>query len=572
MEVRTAPPRAVTWLAAVPGNPWFAYGSITVLVLHVLWSVGTNGDLVFGDTAFHVDAARSWLAGEPVGAGSSPAYIVFVAGSLRLLGDIPGAVIGHRVALVLVAAVVVLAIGRRVLPAWAAWFVAAWWVHLPAVHDTLYAIHLAGALGGLVAVYVALGRPSRSQRAATLAVIVVASVLLRFELIVAAVPVAAVCWWVDGRGARPRPAEWYRRPYVAAAVVSLLTVVGTLVVIRSTPGEAVAALRDYHDFSLCGHYAFTFYERGELTGNPFAECHAVMRRDFGTEQPSLLGAAVASPGALARHIGRNGAHVPASMQMTLFGAPSGSYNPDVVPRRTDDPLALVLTVAVVALVGAALALRRRAGVQLRWAQRGPALVMAAAVGVAFSLSLLTLRPRPSYALAPAALVLVAVGAAATVVARALRVERWLAAATLPIALVLLVAVPPYREPAPRPNLATFRAVESHVDLFARPGAVVVGTWQVGGACTYLVAAEGCGLREWPSILDTGATGTTTAAGIAAAVDDVGATVVFADGHEMTRPGMTDFLAAAPGQGWTVEATRPGTAPESYVLLSRAAAP
>ena len=564
MEVRTAQRRAVAWLAAVPTNPWFAYGSITVLALHVLWSVGVNGDLVLGDTAYHSSGAQAWFGGAPTGAASSPGYLFILGSSFRLLGDIPAGVFGHRVVLVLVAAALVLAIGRRLLPAWAAWLVAAWWVHLPAVHDTLYAIHIAGAAAGLAVVYVAVGTPSRAQRAATLAVLVVGAILIRSELLAAAVPIAAICWWVDGRQGRQGP--WYRSPYVLAAVVIVVTALGTLRAVRTSASTALQTFRDYSELSLCQHYAYNDVEQGDFDGSPWTECFEVMRRDFGRDHPSLARAAVSSPGNLARHVAYNASHLPATFQYGLFGAPSGDYNPDVVPRRTGDDRSLVLSIGAVALLGAAVVLRSRARLRIDWPRRAPGLLMAASVGVAFLAGLVTLRPRPSYVIAPLALAMLVLGAAAAVVARAARIERWVAAAVAPLAAVLLVVVPPYREPAPRPSLVAFRAVESHRDVFEPPELVAVATWRVAGACVYLVRPQGCGVLEWGQLLEPGES---SADAVAAALDRSGATVAFAAGADIAVwPGLVAFLASAPQSGWSLVALRPGSDPESYFLLTR----
>ncbi len=96
---------------------------------------------------------------------------------------------------------------RRLLPPTLAWFVAAWWAILPINFDTLYPVHLFGAIPILVSWLVLLGgTDSRWRRGIALAIMVGSGLLVRNEQLAYGVLFALAIAISEGK----RFARWRR--------------------------------------------------------------------------------------------------------------------------------------------------------------------------------------------------------------------------------------------------------------------------------------------------------------------------------------------------------------------------
>jgi hypothetical protein len=108
-------------------------------------------------------------------------------------GEVYAATILHRIIVVMVAALGVLAVMRRLLPPAIALLIAMWWAVLPINFNTLYEVHLFALLPVLAAWLVAMSAESAWNRGAALPILLAATVLVCNELIVASLLFASVC-------------------------------------------------------------------------------------------------------------------------------------------------------------------------------------------------------------------------------------------------------------------------------------------------------------------------------------------------------------------------------------------
>jgi hypothetical protein len=136
----------------VAGTAWFAYGSIFLLQSKLLWGIWEHRDLSSGDTSSYFHSASDWSQSFHVASIASPLYTV-AWGSLRWLLDDPYMVtIAHRMLIAIGAALMVLAVLRRLLSPGIAWALAFWWTVLPVNYDNLYEVHLFAVITTLAAV------------------------------------------------------------------------------------------------------------------------------------------------------------------------------------------------------------------------------------------------------------------------------------------------------------------------------------------------------------------------------------------------------------------------------------
>ena len=102
----------------------------------------------------------------------SPLYSILYGSMQWVIDGAFDVTITHRVLIALGAALLVLAVLRRLLSPAIAWALAIWWVLLPTNFDTVYEVHLFAVLLPLVAVVVALTWSGPWMRSAVLAILV----------------------------------------------------------------------------------------------------------------------------------------------------------------------------------------------------------------------------------------------------------------------------------------------------------------------------------------------------------------------------------------------------------------
>lgn len=389
-------------------SPWVAYPLLLLLQLKVLWGVWAYQDVPSGDTVSYFTHAWQWFRGFETDVAWSPLYTSFYGSFLFLNSDPVWATFAHRVVIVLAATTLVLAVLRQLLPAGVAWLGAAWWAVLPIAYNTLYEVHLFGALPVLAGWLLLLTATGPWRRAAALGVFAAATVLVRNEL---SVPTAvlglilAVTEWRHLRAGRTRLAGTVLA-YAAALAAAAALCVAAYSVSRKQYPELTPHLKEKHTLNMAQVYAFGHQQRHpEWTLSPWTECHGLMEETFGARDLTLREMIAANPRAVAEHFAWNASLTPSGLQLLLFNRAAGSVSPDYdgsVAARMNSWVAGVLTVALLAVWaagGAALWRDRRdwwrGWLSARWL--GWAAVLAVATVV--PLVVVTQRPRPSYLLA-----------------------------------------------------------------------------------------------------------------------------------------------------------------------------
>lgn len=390
-------------------SPWMASALLLLLQLKIIWGVWLNRDVTIGDTtSYFLDAWRWYTTGE-VNIVWSPLYTVFYGSFLYLNPDAVWATFAHRVVIVLVATVLVLAVLRQVLPAAVAWLCAAWWAVLPIVFNTLYEVHLFAVIPVLTSWLLILTSRGPWRRAAGLAVLGLSVILVRNEL---SVPFGLLGAVMAGYELRRL---WRREPdggnrigrTLLAYVVSLGAAAALIMTVYHNSymkyPDINPHLEGKHTVNMAQVYSFGYQQRHpEWSLSPWLEYHGLMQDDFGKPLPSLREMIAANPGKVWEHFAWNLSLTPSGVQLLLFNRASGSVNPDYdldALRRLNSRAAVALTAVVLTIwvVGFVSLLRTRR----QWLPNVPAgralgwLAMLAVAAVV-PLVIMTQRPRPSY--------------------------------------------------------------------------------------------------------------------------------------------------------------------------------
>lgn len=452
---RPARPRIWARLAAAGSSAWFAYATILALQVRVVWEFWEGRDLAAGDTSGYFTVARAWAESFQDVFFWSPLYTAYYGTVLELSGGDPvTATLAHRILLVFGTTVLLLALARRLMPAPAAWAVAAWWALLPVNFDTLYEVHLFGAIPAFAAALVATRWPGHGGRAAVLAILGGAALLVRNEYAFAALLFGLLCLWSLVKELRRTPDRSRRlallKPYLAGALAAF-AVIGFFYA-RSTVKLPILAdiFNQRRTLNFCQAYAYNYSQRDpDWQGNPFTECAALMEQEFelpaGTNGDSVgfVDAFRRDPDAVREYLTWNLRLVPSGIQLALFNGTSGPVTPDYVEVAVNRTLPWVLTIVVlVVLLGGAWALQQEGDLWRDWRQRNrwPLAVLACcSAGVA--LVMVQQRPRPSYMFPLTATLMGAIVFCGWVLARRAGVSAGLPAA-LPLVLLVLVAIAP----------------------------------------------------------------------------------------------------------------------------------
>lgn len=569
-------------LDEIAGSARFAYGSIFLIQAKVLWGIWLHRDLPAGDSSDHFIRAAQWSDHAQLDALFSPLYTLFWGSLDWLIGDTYAAAIAHRILIVVAVSLLVVAVLRRLLSPGIAWALAAWWALLPVVYDTITEVHLFVMLPLLAAVLVAASWSGRPMRAVVFGILLGTGVLVRNELVIGAAIwlLASVVYEARARGKAGRRLDWTASlraaaPYAAAglAVVAL----GVVSMLRYPTQIGVGDWVDYasekQDFAFCQHYAVGYEQRTQgLVSNGWNGCEAFMERDFGRPRPSLTEALAADPRALAAHFGWNAQLAPYGMQEALFARTSGSEekNPDYFPVVTGSGVALLASLALLALTGTGLALlwsdRRRwwrEWVRERaWGWLALGCMTATGAWVA-----ITTHPRPAYLFPLTFAVICVIGMCAMALLRrwpGLTRLRW----TVPIGAVLIVALVPSHYPS---------GYETEFTGSGRPLATMVSRLEPFGkrfrgrenvlhatlareACNYLGRGDEC----TPSTLHLNARppGTSSAGWL----DQHGVDYFYADERTLAGPRGEALLEELQAYGWVPLA--PAPLDRSWVLLAR----
>ena len=419
-----------------------------------MWGIARWRDLTAGDTPHYFAKANDWARLLRVDPLWSPLYLIYYGSLQWVLPDPITVTVAHRLLIVAMVDVLVLALLRRLLPHGLAWLLAAWFALLPIDFDTLYEVHLFAAVPTLAAALVVAHLPGHRGRAAALGILLAAALLVRNELLIAAALWALACAVHERRRARSPAAE--RRPVLRTyATAGLLAVVAWAAVLARSNYDQPALRQRWHDKrtgNLCQIFAFGYAQRHpEWSGSLWARCPAVMTHVFGAPQPTWLEAVRANPRALLEHYAWNMHLVSAGLELELFNRRAGPDDPDYVPSpRSARATALGVAVLALLLAGGALLWRDRTRWTRAWLrERANLWTFLGCLLLTSTFVMVTQRPRPSYLFNQTVVLLAVIGMAALAVQR----RCWPGLAHQPLvpalALALIVAVPPYYGPTMR---------------------------------------------------------------------------------------------------------------------------
>ncbi len=553
----------------------FAYPAIAAVQLKIVWDVWSTKDLTPGDTSSYFVGVAAWAHHLQDNLAWSPLYTSGWGAVQAALGDVYASSMVVRLGIVLAATLLVLAVGRALLGPAIGLLVGVWWAVLAPNYGVLYDVHLLGVLPILAAVVLLARSQSRRALGAALGILAGTTLLLRNELVIAtALLLGAVALWE-----RRRRGTAHATPAPVAYGVPLLIVVAALSLFYArseVQGSALrAAFRAKHTLNVCQVYAYNFQQRhpAAFTGNPFIDCHPLMREKFGRDDPTLVQATLANPGAIAGFVAWNGRLAASGLQVALLGATSTGDEPDYVPVERHRSYALVLSVLLAALLAAGAVAIRGDPVHWRrwWAARAWAIGLLGAIGVTTLVVMLTQRPRPEYMYGLTVGLMVCAGAALQAIARRRRWADRLAVPAVLMPIVVVIAVPShYRgQTTGRPILHGVRRLEPVRDRLTRPGSVLVADAWGGDTCRYL--AEGyhqlCSSPAQQEVIAQARAGSW-----AQTLRAERASVVYVSEALAREPEVAAFVARAPRDGWAVVSSgRTASGPWS-VLVPAGAAP
>jgi hypothetical protein len=547
-----------------------AYGIVLLLQGRVLWNIWRYRDVTFGDTSSYYIEALAWQHHLRDNFADAPLYGDFLGTIHALVGDVHDTIILHRVLVVVVAGVLVVAITRALLGPYVGLIVGLWWVVIPANYDLEYEVHLFGAIPLLLAVLLVVRTPSRCRLGLAFALLLLDALLARNEVILPAAIVGAAILIREVRlpsSHRPRVRTYLWTYGVPTAIVVALAT-GAYV---SALYPGWASIQAKHRLNTCQIFAFNYQQRHPklFTSNPFTDCSPLMQREFHQPMPTMLQAVTANPKAMAAYVAWNLRLLPSGLQIALFGATATGDNPDYFPVREHRAYTLWLSVLTLAIiVWGAVAMRRESLYWRAWAR-----LHAWALGLVVTLSgtavlvALTQRPRAEYIYMLTLSLLLLVGASTLAVVRRLGLARFLGVATLVVAIGLVVgASSPYHRTTPRPLEEALTRLASVRPQLQRPGSVLIASGYNFETCSYLAADydRHCTSPGWPELQAKLANGEP----IARVLNQAGATIVYVDPILAQDPAVAKIVRSPKAYGWQFASQ--GTGPDgSWGVLRRA---
>jgi hypothetical protein len=536
-------------------NPFVTYTAIAALQLRVIWNIWKYSDLTGGDTSSYFVDVATWQHGLHENIAFSPLYDAFWGTILAVVHNLYAAAIIHRVVIIFAVTLLVLALMRSLLGPALGLIIAAWWAVVPANYDVLYEVHLMGALPILLALLVVARMPRRQGMGIAVAVLLAGAVLLRTELIAAAVilavAVAVYEVWELRDGRRASRAS-YLRAYVVPLALAFLVIGGTYARSYVQGNEAWQLLQAKEKLGFCNFYAAAYQQRHptRFTGNYWTECQPLMRHDFGRPEPTILQATVVNPRAVAGFLAWNAQLLPGGLQISLFGASAFENDPGPLPVTESSTYALLLSVVMSLLVIAGfisvvrdgkLSLRRMSA-QTLWIAVTLASIAAATVLVA-----LTTRPWSEYIYGLTLGGLILIGTAVLTLMRRIGGVHILAPVALLTVAAMIVALPSMYSPGRRPIYEGVQHLGVVQKQLQQPGSVLVASENEAELCNYLAYSyqRKCTAMSWLALRSQ----ITPQRSAGQVLDRAHATAIYADAGMLSEPAIAALVAAPRAQGW-----------------------
>jgi hypothetical protein len=370
---------------------------------------------------------------------------------------------------------------RQLLPPSLALLGAAWWAILPINYDVFYEVHLFALLPILLFWVLVLAKDAAWARGAGLATLTTSAVLVRNEFLVASIVMLALCIVHElHRSKRVATlAAAYGTPLVGGIALCGLAYWRSSVKIP----EIWSVLDAKHTLNMCQVYAFGYQQRHpEWTANPWTECQALAHSTFGVDYPSIGHMLWSNPMATITHFWWNLGLVPNGLQVLLFNARAGVFEPDYVPSHVAIyPLVLGALVVLIITAGAILAWQARSRTPLSWISNRTAIAFLPLLAMAIPV-VLTQRPRPEYFYYVSVIVIAATMGSIGLMLRPFpRISRGLDISALAVASALILLMPHYRLPSYMPSGRMMLQKLEHLTpqravVLNAHGRIVLGKW------------------------------------------------------------------------------------------------
>lgn len=474
--------------------PWFAYLTLGLLQLKVIWGDWLYRDLPFGDTSSYFVRAYGWYSDFVVNIVWSPLYTAFYGSLLYLSPDVYLITTLHRFIIVFVVTFLVLAVMRQLLPPGLAWLISAWWAILPTYFNILYEVHLFAIIPVLVACWLISFRPTPWARGSAVAVLLTASLLVRNELSSATIILTAIClgweiWLIKKGDLNFKPLVYvtsYGLPLLLAGIICIFFFM------RS--GQQFDKLKEVfhnkHTFNMCQIYAFGYQQRHiEWNKNAWTQCSELMQTHFHNPKVTLTDMVLTNPNAVMEHFLWNIRLIPAAIQVLLFNATSDTVNPDYISVQLESSTALALSIiaGLILLTGLVLLCQRWVYWWNFWLQKR-AIGWLGLLALAPSILIIgiTHRPRPSFILSLGVIFMALIGMSIFIIIHNWNFKRFSGWMPLVMVVVLLTVPNYYATPthhSPRRWLDIYRKLSPFQEIIAKPDTVFFLKGEYAGEIT-----------------------------------------------------------------------------------------
>lgn len=491
--------QTLQWL---PNNSWFSYLTLILLQLKVVWRMWEYKDLTTGDTSSYFLDAYTWFNDGLINIIWSPLYTAFYGTLLHFSTDAYVVTILHRLIIIFVSTIMVLALMRQLLPNELAWLISAWWAVLPINFNTLYEVHLFTLIPVLAACILTLYKPNPWTRGGAIGILFGSSFLVRNELALATGILGIICigwevWQFKNAQDRKFGGSYiylisYGIPVLLAGLIITFFYTHSTIQFPELPASA----RPKHTLNICQVYAFGYQQRHpEWTKSPWTECYGLMEQQFGEQLPSLLEAMWANPGAMLEHFLWNIGLTLNGIQVSLFNATSGTVNPDYAPVNLNSHWVIIPTmiIGIILITGLSLLYRERQYWWQHWIKERVLgwLVLLSVAAVAIFIVIPTQRPRPSYLFSLTVLLMASVGMSIFVIARRWSLLRRLSVLMFAVMLLVLTATPNYYVKSERRLLDFYRRFTPFQDIMAKSDTLFLTREYNFELCAYLRRSEKC---------------------------------------------------------------------------------
>lgn len=531
-------------------HPALSYGLVAALQLRVVWGIWHDRDTTPGDTASYFLDAAGWAHGLHDNIVWSPLYTNFFGTVDALVGDVPNAVLVHRLLIVFGASLLVLAVMRSLFGPAVGLFVALWWTALPSNYNVEYEVHLFGMLPVLVALLVVSRSTSIRARGIALAVLVGSTLLVRNELIIATALFALLLIVAEVRSRSRTSGRLLLESYGIPLLVVAMLFGGAYWRSHIQGDQVRAALAAKQELNMCQVYAFTYQQRHPdlFTGSPWTDCGPLMQRTFGEPMPTFGRALRENTHAVTSFVAWNGHLLLSGLQVGLFGETGTGDDPGFFPVRKHRTAAWLGSAALLAVLAAGLVFgfRSRAFWRRRLRDQRWAIALLAGVALTTLVVALTERPRPEYLYGLTLTVMILFGYAVTAIVQAFAAWRAMAVLSAAVALVAIVVMSSHYHPGPRPLHDGLRHLQTVRARLRQPGSVLLTSQFSYELCSYLAldSVRHCSAPNWASVEPR-----LTSANLRSVLRRQRVTVIYADPRLRQDPAVTRLVSHPESFGW-----------------------